>query len=576
MSLEHVVDTDVLVIGGGIAGCFAAMKAREQGLGVTIVDKAYAGKAGAAICSSIFWMVSNPEWGADFEELVGTFARSGEYINDRRWCELILKDSLQIHEDMVSWGVEFHPDWRECTGMFPPFTGMRLKFRKHAPALRRQATRLGVNIVDRVMCTDLLKHDGRIVGAIGFSLDSGDTWVFRAKATVMTAGGSGYRPPEFPMGGITGDAEGMAYRAGAEITGKEFPSTFPSIATYPMWGRVTWGYINLFPELCTDGEGNRVSPFSDYLGRESDTFRREWKLNLEFLVHEGKGPILWDLDAATPDAIETARRLEAAAGFSPEEHERIGLDLDKGGKIPVMGGPAGYSMGGAAGIWVCDVDGTTQLPGLYAAGDAAGTRHNGSFNTNPGLGTCPAAVTGRRAGAGAAEYALHAEEPEADGDTLQRLEQTLRAPMERTGGFSPRWVTQLLQNTVTPYFVVFVKHGDRLQAALTMVDFLRDHLVPKMMATDAHELRLAHETKNMVLNAEMMLRCSLLRTESRGVHYREDYPRRDDPGWLAWTKVRQVDGHMEVGKEPLPREWWPDLSIPYEQRYDLRFPGEQL
>jgi len=89
-----------------------------------------------------------------------------------------------------------------------------------------------------------------------------------------------------------------------------------------------------------------------------------------------------------------------------------------------------------------------------------------------------------------------------------------------------------------------------------------------------HELRLAHETKNMVLSAEMRLRSALFRTESRGNHFREDYPRRDDPNWLAWTKIRAEHGKMMLIKVPVPKEWWPDLSTPYEQRYPFRFPGE--
>jgi succinate dehydrogenase/fumarate reductase flavoprotein subunit len=76
----------------------------------------------------------------------------------------------------------------------------------------------------------------------------------------------------------------------------------------------------------------------------------------------------------------------------------------------------------------------------------------------------------------------------------------------------------------------------------------------------------------MVLNAEMILRASLFRTESRGLHYREDYPRRDDPTWLAWTKVKAEKGKMTLSKEPVPKEWWPDLSRPEEERYIEVFP----
>ncbi|MCK4953715.1 twin-arginine translocation pathway signal protein, partial [Candidatus Bathyarchaeota archaeon] len=77
---------------------------------------------------------------------------------------------------------------------------------------------------------------------------------------------------------------------------------------------------------------------------------------------------------------------------------------------------------------------------------------------------------------------------------------------------------------------------------------------------------------NMVLNAEMRLRSSLFRTESRGTHYREDYPRRDDPNWLAWVKLKEKDGTMMLWKEPIPEKWWPDLSKQYAKRYPFRFP----
>jgi succinate dehydrogenase/fumarate reductase flavoprotein subunit len=96
---------------------------------------------------------------------------------------------------------------------------------------------------------------------------------------------------------------------------------------------------------------------------------------------------------------------------------------------------------------------------------------------------------------------------------------------------------------------------------------MRDRLSPKLFARDPHELRLAHETKHMIVNAEMRLRASLFRTESRGTHYREDYPLRVDPDWLAWVMIKEVNGQMTLSKKPIPQEWWPDLTIPYEKRY---------
>jgi succinate dehydrogenase/fumarate reductase flavoprotein subunit len=164
--------------------------------------------------------------------------------------------------------------------------------------------------------------------------------------------------------------------------------------------------------------------------------------------------------------------------------------------------------------------------------------------------------------------------PTVDKDEVARLKKILAMPLDRKGGFSPRWVAQVLQNTMTPYFIKYIKHGDRLQAGLTTVEFLRDHIVPKLFARDGHELWLAHETKNMVQSAEMILRSSLFRTESRGNHYREDYPRRNDAEWLAWVKIQERGGRMALWKEPIPKQWWPDFSRPYEELYPRRFPGE--
>jgi succinate dehydrogenase/fumarate reductase flavoprotein subunit len=229
----------------------------------------------------------------------------------------------------------------------------------------------------------------------------------------------------------------------------------------------------------------------------------------------------------------------------------------------------------AEGIWPVDTDCATGVPGLFAAGDACGTMQSGAVYASIGLALSGASVTGARAGWGAAAYALQAEKPAMDREELAGRKMAVFGPTERKGGFSPRWVTQMLQNTMIPYFIMYIKHGDRLQAALTHIEFMRDHLVPKLTARDPHELRLAHETRNMVLNAEMRLRASLSRTESRGCHYREDYPRRDDPDGLAWVKLKDVEGKMAVLKEPIPKEWWPDLAKPYEERYSARFPGEE-
>jgi succinate dehydrogenase/fumarate reductase flavoprotein subunit len=137
-------------------------------------------------------------------------------------------------------------------------------------------------------------------------------------------------------------------------------------------------------------------------------------------------------------------------------------------------------------------------------------------------------------------------------------------------------VTQLLRNALAPYFVLAVKKEDRMKATLTMVEFYREHLVPLLRAEDAHDLRKAHEVRSMVLNAEMKLQASLSRTESRGTHYREDYPYRNDPDGLVWILLRDVGGEMRASRVPVPRKWWPASDLSYEEKYPRRYPGEDV
>ncbi len=130
------------------------------------------------------------------------------------------------------------------------------------------------------------------------------------------------------------------------------------------------------------------------------------------------------------------------------------------------------------------------------------------------------------------------------------------APLKRKAGFGPAWVTQTLQGIMIPNFVLYIKKESLLKAALAYVEELRDHHMPMLRAADMHELRLAHETANMIISAEMKLKASLMRKESRCSHYRLDYPEIDDKNWQAWINIYKDDeGSMQLEKQPFDR--WP-------------------
>ena len=256
MSVEKVVETDVLVIGGGIAGCFAAIKAREQGLDVTIVDKAYPGYSGSTPAALLGYMVFNPEWGLNLNACIDAVTKKGEYVNNREWTEIVFRDSWETYRDLVSWGVDFPIESEEDTPFvksYHPFGIVRIGGTSTGPPARQQAEKSGVNIFNRVMISDLLKQDGRVVGAIGFPMESYDLYIFKAKATVISTGFSSL---------TTGEGDAIAYRAGAELTTKEFAYTWPGSGS-AIGGRREVAARNVFLNFI-DAEGNKIDTSDKY------------------------------------------------------------------------------------------------------------------------------------------------------------------------------------------------------------------------------------------------------------------------------------------------------------------------
>jgi succinate dehydrogenase/fumarate reductase flavoprotein subunit len=574
MTSENVIETDVLVIGGGLAGIFAAIKAREEGVSVTVVDKGYVGKSGAALFAnncSIF----NPEWGHNLKDWMTQIAETGDYMNNPEMTEITLREAYERYQDLVSFGVQF-PKGDDGELIMLPRKGVLTDYALFRgsvwmPTLRNPVLKSGAKIMDRIMLTDLLKQDGRVVGAVGFHTRTGDFYIFKAKATVMCTGGGSLG---FAFSTYDGDA--MAYRAGAEISGKEFSISGTGAFSYMGSG---YGYYGDRKEgdtrISLEGKelkplppGWRVSMFIDkYVDSEGYKVNR---YTMASAVHLGHAPLYWNLDDATPNDISATLKLSGQSA----------VDLTKGGlyQAPIrMEIYVGWAVHCATGISASDTKGGTSLPGLYAAGDGYNSRAVGAKYVHRGFGTRNAMVIGTRAGRSAAEFARKAGKIAVDPAEIARLKNSTYEPIERKSGFEQNWILLQLKTITYPYYVWFVRHGDRLKAALTLVEFVKNHLNPMMYAKprDAHGLRLAHETKGRVLSVEMMLRAALFRTESRGVHYREDYPHRDDPNWLAEVKIQQKDGEMTLRKEALPRKSWPDLSKPYKDRYPLEYLGEE-
>jgi succinate dehydrogenase/fumarate reductase flavoprotein subunit len=199
----------------------------------------------------------------------------------------------------------------------------------------------------------------------------------------------------------------------------------------------------------------------------------------------------------------------------------------------------------------------SSIPGLYAAGDALGSYMAGAIYTQGGSSLAGSAVQGAIAAEAAAEYCKKTEAPNISASKINKIEEEILAPLKREAGYSPAWVTQTLQGIMIPNFVLYIKKENMLKAALAYIEELRDHHMPLLRASDMHELRLAHETKNMIISAEMKLKASIMRKESRCSHYRLDYPEMDNEKWRAWINIyKGADGSMQFETQAF--DSWPN------------------
>ena len=587
--MERIIETDVLVIGGGQAGFFAAMKAQEQNVRVTMVDKGYAGKSGQS--QNITCMIYFDPKKNDLDTWMKEGPLADEYLENRDWVEIVYRESKDRWEDMAKWGMKsWHYD-QNGDAYLAPINGTTdercpgepeedritnyLIHNRYHHLLRKPFTKAGGTIFDRVMITDLIKQNGHIAGAVGFSPDNDDTYVFHSKAVVLAAGNSGMKTCGIRTNTTTGDAQAMAYRVGCAVTGKEWADQHGSRGDYPAYpwtGHDRNPYYNKNDETC--GSLAEHLPLYNVEGKKIDSTRPNLKefhplpfnaIAMAYEAHQGRGPLFYKVDG-NPDT--------APMNHNPGDTPRRQIDEQAAKKGMVrmsMGRALGQSYHLSDGIWSEGTDCTTQVPGLYAAGDCLGAR---SGYPMAGFAAAFCAVSGARAGVNAAKYSIQMQSEELDDAIVSDLIKTTWAPKNRTGGFTPGWVLQVIQNTVTPYWVLLYKKENRLQAALENIEFIRDNIIPKLIAEDNHELRLAHEVKNIVLHIEMKLKASLFRKESRWYHYREDFPLRDDKNWLCWIKIQDAPDGMRLSKVPVPEKWHPDPQIPYRERYPQAFPNE--
>ena len=549
-------DTDVLVVGGGYAGVFAALRAKEKGKRVLLVDKGIVGKSGQspwALGINFF----DASLGDDYDEWLWSMQKRSEFVGNLDYVKMWLDDSKALYNELVSWGVvdparssSVGEYWAPDKESAREFLAPRIKQDRHE-IIRGKIKECGIPLVERVMLTDLLTQDGRVAGAIGFWMESEEVLVFRARATILCTGSGSYGLVGYPSMGCTFDGDAMAYRAGAAITGKEYVDSHTTSRESPGAIYKSCGSSYLNPVIPMGGSPGKL------LGKSPPR-------TIYNIIREGYAytPMDKPLSFFPPPSLPEDPR----KGAPPTALTLFDQDLE--------GAAVGMAHHKGEGIFPMDARCFSGIPGLYAAGDSLASVSGAEYACF-GMSFSASAIQGKRAAEAAAEYAARADPPQISTEEIARLSEKLTAPRKREKGFDPRWLKDILVTTMAPAYILLIKNKPRLEGALENIEFMQEYFVSKLRATNPHELRLCHEAANLVLNAEMKLRASLMRTESRGSHYRQDFPVRNDKDWLAWILIKQdSNGKMVLTKKLVPESWVGDLNAPYIERYTTRFPGE--
>lgn len=542
--MGELISTDLLIIGGGIAGLATAIRAKEVSpeINVLLVDKQTIGWGGKANKGAGVLWVLTPE--NDLDEFAEYHVRNlGDYLNDQDLLYSMARDTYRVLEQLSEWGVKVQKDAEgkiaTIKALSPKWSWAAADLDMMSP-LRARARKLGTKMMDKIQVVELLKHGDRVIGAVGFNLLDGRFYIFNAKAAILANGDCNFGVTRMWADGC-GDGIAAAYRAGAEMRNAEF-GNFSDLSA-------PFGYNLLY-----NAAGEHISP--KYIKKPEPDIPISIILGMEKEVLEGRGPIFIDMEAY----------MKAMAGHGlmkwdrPHFKARFGWEIAKMVKYqPQPTSPkreVTLNFIGEFSPVKVDHEMKTTLPGLWAIGDISwsGSAWGGAVHPPLGVrgsGLMNATLAAIRGAPSAVQYISQASIPKIDVAEMKRLKDAIFAPMARKKGYLPTEAIRAIQEVVVPVKYNIRRSKDRLEEALSKVANVQEKL-SELYAEDGHGLGKCNEAKCMVLCAEMGFRAALMRTESRGWHYREDYPNRDDKNWLKWVIVKQEGGKMILFTEPVP------------------------
>jgi succinate dehydrogenase/fumarate reductase flavoprotein subunit len=560
-SPRRVVDADVLVVGGGAGAARTAVAAAEAGASTTVVLKKTLGRSGATNyprkgAYGSAWQAADGCSGRDdspdlhYQDVM----RAALGMADARMARTLAHESPERLLEIESWGFRLIPDPEGRRRHYAGYSCFATQPRAHGmvadesgghtgnmiAVLAARFGQLGGQVDPDTTVVDLLVRDGACVGALAIDPD-GDLIAYRTGAVVLATGGASQMfPLSTTPGEITGDGYGMAFRAGGELVNLEFMQYMwrPIHGTPPDVGGPFW---SLNPAV-RGRDGADLLAAALPPGVAAERVFHDRTLHYPFSSRDDGR---W-LDIAVQRAIRAGRgtaRGGVTVDFSGVDLARARAPRPQHHPPRATMGPgdprievthAAHAING--GIRVSEW-GESTVPGLYAVGETIGGPHGADRLGGGMLAACN--VFGARAGRRAAAYAAGAARV---APTPALLERPLARLAGFRGGGAVTWgeIRRALKE-LTAATLLVVRDGAGLTRMVDEARRLRHDVLPGASFGDARSLAYLLETDNLLLTAELMARAALAREESRGSHYREDFPERDDGRWLVnlfWRQER--------------------------------------
>ncbi|MGQ0814425.1 MAG: fumarate reductase/succinate dehydrogenase flavoprotein subunit [Gemmatimonadota bacterium] len=579
---------DVLVIGAGGAGLRAAIAAAAQGVSVGLVCKSLLGKAHTVmaeggIAASLANVDERDSWRVHFADTM----RGGQYLNNPRMAELHAREAPERVKELEAWGALFDrtPDGRILQRNFGGHAYPRLAHVGDRTGLEMIRTlqdygvHRGIDVFMETTIISLLLDDGRISGAFAYERERGKFILFKAGAIVLATGGIGraYRITSNSWE-YTGDGHSLAYHAGAELMDMEFVQFHPTGMIWPPSVRgilVTEGVRGeggvlrnkegrrfMFDDIpanyqattaASEDEGWRYTQGDKNARRPPELLTRDHVARCIMReVRDGRGSphggVFLDISWIKERLPKAEDHIKRKLPSMYHQFKQL-ADIDITRQPMEVGPTTHYMMGGVR------VEPDTQMstvPGLFAAGECAAGLHGA--NRLGGNSLSDLVVFGKRAGDAAAAFAKAHGKASIDPDQVERAANAAVQPFERTGGESPYQIQHELQDMMQE-LVGIVRREEEMQRALAAIARLQERAARAFVSGNREYnpgWHTALDLEHLLTVSEAIARAGIERKESRGAHFRDDYPEKSAAAAKFNLVVsRAPDGTMRVRREPV-------------------------